>query len=316
VTSVQPITIDCQYLLPRFAAAYLLIEDGEATFVETNTTHALPHLLGALKQAGLSTAAVKHVIITHVHLDHAGGAGVLMEQCPNATLLAHPRAAPHVVDPSKLVASARKVYGDARFDALYGRIAPVPQGRVRIMEDDQVLQWGSRTLRFLHTRGHANHHFCVVDTGTQAIFTGDAFGLCYPVLQGGGLFVFPSTSPTDFDATLARQSLERIVRSGATRAFLTHYGEVTQLAEAASQMKDHLDFSEALMVEAAASALPDDALEGLVTPRLKARLEDGLRARGLALDAANWDVLALDVDLNGQGVAHAARKRRKEAAAH
>ncbi len=316
MTSVQPITIDCQYLLPRFAAAYLLIEDGEATFVETNTTHALPHLLGALKQAGLSTAAVKHVIITHVHLDHAGGAGVLMEQCPNATLLAHPRAAPHVVDPSKLVASARKVYGDARFDALYGRIAPVPQGRVRIMEDDQVLQWGSRTLRFLHTRGHANHHFCVVDTGTQAIFTGDAFGLCYPVLQGGGLFVFPSTSPTDFDATLARQSLERIVRSGATRAFLTHYGEVTQLAEAASQMKDHLDFSEALMVEAAASALPDDALEGLVTPRLKARLEDGLRARGLALDAANWDVLALDVDLNGQGVAHAARKRRKEAAAH
>jgi glyoxylase-like metal-dependent hydrolase (beta-lactamase superfamily II) len=316
VTSVQPITIDCQYLLPRFAAAYLLIENGEATFVETNTTHALPHLLGALKQAGLSTAAVKHVIITHVHLDHAGGAGVLMEQCPNATLLAHPRAAPHVVDPSKLVASARKVYGDARFDALYGRIAPVPQGRVRIMEDDQVLQWGSRTLRFLHTRGHANHHFCVVDSGTQAIFTGDAFGLCYPVLQGGGLFVFPSTSPTDFDATLARQSLERIVRSGATRAFLTHYGEVTQLAEAASQMKDHLDFSEALMVEAAASALPDDALEGLVTPRLKARLEDGLRARGLALDAANWDVLALDVDLNGQGVAHAARKRRKEAAAH
>ena len=316
MTSVQPITIDCQYLLPRFAAAYLLIEDGEATFVETNTTHALPHLLGALKQAGLSTAAVKHVIITHVHLDHAGGAGVLMEQCPNATLLAHPRAAPHVVDPSKLVASARKVYGDARFDALYGRIAPVPQGRVRIMEDDQVLQWGSRTLRFLHTRGHANHHFCVVDSGTQAIFTGDAFGLCYPVLQGGGLFVFPSTSPTDFDATLARQSLERIVRSGATRAFLTHYGEVTQLAEAASQMKDHLDFSEALMVEAAASALPDDALEGLVTPRLKARLEDGLRARGLALDAANWDVLALDVDLNGQGVAHAARKRRKEAAAH
>lgn len=316
MTSVQPITIDCQYLLPRFAAAYLLIENGEATFVETNTTHALPHLLGALKQAGLSTAAVKHVIITHVHLDHAGGAGVLMEQCPNATLLAHPRAAPHVVDPSKLVASARKVYGDARFDALYGRIAPVPQGRVRIMEDDQVLQWGSRTLRFLHTRGHANHHFCVVDSGTQAIFTGDAFGLCYPVLQGGGLFVFPSTSPTDFDATLARQSLERIVRSGATRAFLTHYGEVTQLAEAASQMKDHLDFSEALMVEAAASALPDDALEGLVTPRLKARLEDGLRARGLALDAANWDVLALDVDLNGQGVAHAARKRRKEAAAH
>ncbi len=316
MTSPQPITIDCQYLLPRFAAACLLIENGEATFVETNTTHALPHLLDALKQAGLSTAAVKHVIITHVHLDHAGGAGVLMEQCPNATLLAHPRAAPHVVDPSKLVASARKVYGDARFDALYGRIAPVPQARVRIMADDEVLQWGSRTLRFLHTRGHANHHFCVVDSGTQSIFTGDAFGLRYPVLQGGGLFVFPSTSPTDFDAALARQSLERIVRSGATRAFLTHYGEVTQLAEAASQMKDHLDFSEALMVEAAASSLPDDALEGLVTPRLKARLEDALRARGLALDAANWEVVALDVDLNGQGVAHAARKRRKEAAAH
>src|SRR3954471_23425092 len=110
-------TIDCDYIYPRFAAAYLRVAGDEAAFVETNTSHAAPKLLAALASRGMRPEQVRWVIVTHVHLDHAGGAGAIMRACPNATLLAHPRAARHIVDPSKLVASATKVYGAERFQA-------------------------------------------------------------------------------------------------------------------------------------------------------------------------------------------------------
>lgn len=308
---MRPITtIDCHYLQPGYAAAYLLVNGGRATFVEANTTHAVPRLLEALAHAGLSVDAVDHVVITHVHLDHAGGASALMNACPNATLLAHPRAAPHVIDPSKLVASARKVYGDARFEALYGRIDPVAAARVRIMNDDEVLDWHGRPLRFLHTRGHANHHFVVVDEKERAVFTGDAFGLRYPALQAKGLFIFPSTSPTDFDGAEAHRAVDRIVATGCTRAFPTHFGEVTALAEAAAQLHAHLDVAERLRDEAAASTEADGALDAWVETRLAAHFEKAFAARGLPMDDAARALIATDLDLNAQGIAHAARKKR------
>src|SRR5262249_54286000 len=149
---------------------------------------------------GLGPEAVDYLIVTHVHLDHAGGSSLLMRECPNARLLAHPRAIPHLVDPSKLVASARQGYGDAEFEKLYGRIDPIEAGRVRAMDDGSRLGWAGAELEFLHTRGHANHHFCILlsESGKpRSIFTGDSFGLAYPELQQSGLFIFPSTSPTD-----------------------------------------------------------------------------------------------------------------------
>ena len=213
-------TIDCDYMRREgFAAAYLMREGERAAFVETNTNHALPKLLSALEAEGLDPEAVEYVIITHVHLDHAGGASALMQACPNATLLAHPRAAPHVIDPAKLVKSAKAVYGEREFSEMYGDIRPVPEARVRSMADGETLAFGERTLTFLHTRGHANHHFCVLDTGSNGIFTGDSFGLVYPGLQQGGLFAIPSTSPTDFDAAAAKQSLDRILDTGAIAPF-------------------------------------------------------------------------------------------------
>jgi glyoxylase-like metal-dependent hydrolase (beta-lactamase superfamily II) len=308
-------TVDCHYVLPQFAAAFLLIEGDRAAFIETNTSRARPHLLAALAAAGLSPEQVDHVIITHVHLDHAGGASALMESCPAATLLAHPRAAPHAIDPSRLVASARKVYGDEAFDQLYGQINPIAADRVRTFQDNETLTWGARTLRFLHTRGHANHHFCILDEREEAIFTGDAFGLCFPALQAGGLFVFPSTSPTDFDPDEARKSVRRIVETGARRAFLTHFGEVTDLAGAASQLIAHLDRAEQLRDGAAASDQPDAALDAWVLPQLRAHFEASLAARGLSLGGEIAEVLRVDLDLNSQGIAHAARKKRAGKAA-
>ena len=174
-------TIDCHYLdRPEFAAAYLVADGDEAAFIDNNTNHALPRLLAALADTGLAPEQVRYLIITHVHLDHAGGTSALAGACPNATVLAHPRAFRHVTEPKKLVDSAKSVYGDDEFRRLYGEIQALPAERVRVMEDGERVSLGQRKLEFLHTRGHANHHFCIADSGSGSVFTGDAFGLIYP----------------------------------------------------------------------------------------------------------------------------------------
>ncbi len=310
------VTIDCDYVYPRFAAAFLMVEGREAIFVENNTAHSVPRLLAELNKQGLKPEQVRYLIITHVHLDHAGGSQALMNACPNATLLAHPRAAPHIIDPSKLVASARKVYGDAEFARLYGEIGPIDAKRVRIMEDGEELRFGGKVLRFMHTRGHANHHFCVLtrsSSGPEEIFTGDAFGLAYPDLQSHGLFIFPSTSPTDFDPLEARKSIERIAESGARRAYLTHFGEITSLREAANQLIGYLDELEPYyrqILETAEGDRPEAELTQECAKRIRAYLEGKYRAQGGVPHEKFWNLLKLDIELNASGMVFAAKKRR------
>lgn len=308
-------TIETGYMgRPKYAAAYLLTSGDKAAFVENNTNHAVPKLLEALSAKGYTPEQVEYVIITHVHLDHAGGTSALARACPNATVLAHPRAARHVIDPSKLVASASAVYGEDAFERLYGTIEPIPASRVRTLEDDETVDLGGRTLRFMHTRGHANHHFCVADETTRSLFTGDSFGVIYPALQGPGTFAVPSTSPTDFDPDLARDSIRRIVDWGAERLYPTHYGEVTDIETAAGQLIRHIDHSERIMLDAEASDLPDEALTAYCQGRLRDYFQGLLDQHGaLGRSPDVWDLLATDVDLNGQGLAWIANKRRRKA---
>lgn len=310
---MPPVTIDCHYLdQPEVAAAYLLVDGDQAAFVDNNTALAVPRLMAALAARGMSPSQVQYIIITHVHLDHAGGTGDLAALCPQATVLCHPRARRHVVDPEKLVRSARRVYGDEVFARLYGDIAPIPEARVRTLEDNEQVLLGGRPLTFLHTRGHANHHFCILDERDGTIFTGDAFGLVYPRLQRAGLFAFPSTSPTDFDPAPARDAVRRIVDSGADRACLTHFGEVSDLRGAAGQLLEHLDFCEQLLEGACASDLPDEALQAFCNQRLGPFLARAVERRGLSLSDEEQGFLALDRDINAQGIAVAAVKRRHQ----
>jgi len=308
-------TIDTHYLgRPEFAAVYLLIENQRAIFFDNNTNAAVPGLLTELKRHGLTPEQVEYLVITHVHLDHAGGTSAMARACPNATILAHPRAAPHIVDPSKLVASASAVYGQEEFQRLYGNIEAVPADRVRVMKDEEALRFGSRELRFLHTRGHANHHCCIVDSGSNAIIAGDAFGLHYPALQRAGTFAFPSTSPTDFEPELARESVRRLVAERPSCIYPTHYGAVTDIDTAAGQLIRHLDFAERLRDEAEASDRADEALEGYCRARLQDYFSGLLDALGsVSHDATLRAVIQLDIDLNAQGIAFAANKRRRKA---
>lgn len=298
-------TIDCNYLGDHFAAAYLRVAGDEAAFVETNTTHAVPRLLAALEQHGVAREAVRWIVVTHVHLDHAGGAGALAATCPNATVLAHPRAARHLRDPSKLVASAEQVYGAARFAELYGAIPAIAAERVRELGDGESVPFGSGELRVHHTRGHAKHHFVVEDRAIDAVFTGDTFGLVYPALQRAGLFAFPSTSPTDFEADEARRSIDKVLALACSRALLTHFGEVHDQAGVATQLRAWLEVSEAL-VEHARGKGPE------VVDDLRASLHRTMAERaaavGLTLDDDDWKMLALDLDLNAQGLYAAAQR--------
>jgi glyoxylase-like metal-dependent hydrolase (beta-lactamase superfamily II) len=305
-------TIDCHYIRNGMAAAYLVHEEGEGYFVDANTCHALPHLLGALQEEGVTREEVRWIAVTHVHLDHAGGAFALMEACPNARLLAHPRAARHLIDPEKLVSSARQVYGDKVFAELYGEIQPIPAERVRIVEDGDDIPFRGSKLHCIHTRGHANHHFCMVDPALEGIFTGDSFGIAFPALQRNGLFIFPTTSPSDFDPVAARETVERIANLGTRRAFLTHFGELNDLAAARRLLAESLDVSRRLYEEAKESGHDFDTLRDLLKGKLERFLTEMADRAGLTMTPGDWDLLATDLRLNADGIAFAGIKAREE----
>ena len=276
--------VDCDYAgLPGSAAAYIVTHDDGAMIIETNTARATDRILAALGGLDLTPADVTHVIITHVHLDHAGGASAL------------------------LVASATQVYGTAVFSELYGTIDPIDPNRVETMDDEETLIIGGHTLRFLHTRGHANHHFCIVDEAEEAIFTGDSFGIRYPGLQG---VIFPSTSPTDFDAALAVESVERIVQSGAKEAWLTHFGVVRDLSSAGATLIGQLRAYGELVDRADDSGAEGDALQAMCSAFVDQFFAD------LVPGATTDQIALLDVDrsLNAQGLAVAVERRRKRRA--
>lgn len=305
-------TIDTLYSdRATLAASYLVHEGDQLAVIETNTSLAVPRILAAIEASGRSPGDVAHVIVTHAHLDHAGGAGVLMDACPNATLHAHPKAAKHLVNPTKLVESSRGVYGDA-FDALYGEVRPVPEARVNVPNDGDTLVFGTRTFRFLYTRGHANHHFAIYDTGTNGVFTGDAFGIVYPALQTEGrpVFAFPSTTPTDFDEPAAHEAVDQILATGATVVYPTHYGPQTDLAGIAEALHRLLEGHGALVNEADAADVPDDELDGWFLTRVRSLFEAELTRHGRQDDDVARSWVNFDTDLNAQGLAFAVRKRR------
>jgi glyoxylase-like metal-dependent hydrolase (beta-lactamase superfamily II) len=307
------VTIDCNYVMPKVAAAYLLRAGDKACFIDNNTNYAVPALLAALKENNYKPEDVSHIIITHVHLDHAGATGLLLSHCPHAIVVAHPRAAPHVINPTRLVESARSVYGAENFHKLYGEILPVPESRVYIPADGEIMQVGDRELEFIYTRGHANHHFVILDKKSKSIFTGDSFGIAYPLLQHGSRpFLFPSTSPTDFDAAEARISYNKIVATGAERAYPTHFDTWSDMKGGHAMLMAAMYEIEGLFNELAAGDLAGEAAYRFAFAGFKKFFDRELSARGIHLAKAEEDILGMDIDLNAQGLAFAAQRARKK----
>lgn len=304
--------IDCDYVEPGLACAYLVVDGDRAVFVENNTNFAVPILLKALEEEGLSPESVDYIIITHVHLDHAGGTGKLLQACPNATVLSHPKASPHLIDPTRLVRSSIQVYGENEFLKLYGEILPVPEERVRNMKDGEEIRWGKRTLRFLHTKGHANHHFCIYDSLSNGIFTGDTFGIGYRIFRSERKsLLYPSTTPTDFDPEEAILSVDKILKTGADKAYLTHFGVWENMQDGAEQMKEGILVMKKIWSSAEKTNLEGEALVAFCENRIRSYLEDRVQAFGLGYQEREKRFLGFDIRINAQGIAFKIERARK-----
>lgn len=294
-------TLDTAFQRDHFDAAYLLVESGRGAFIDCGTSHAVPRLLAAVEHAGLTVDAIDWLILTHVHLDHAGGAGALMQQLPNAKLLAHPRGAPHMIDPTRLIVGATAVYGEAEMARSYGRIVPVPAERVVVAEDGHRLSLAGRELLCIDTPGHARHHLCVWDAASRGWFSGDTFGLSYRELDSAqGAFIVPTTSPVQFEPEALHASIERLMQHTPEAMCLTHYGRVENAPKLAADLHVQID---AMTAIARACDGRADRHRALVAALSELYLERA-RAHGCRLDDAGvLRVLEMDIELNAQGLA-------------
>lgn len=301
--------IDTLYVRPQLDAAHLVVHRGRGAFVDTGTTHSVPLLLAALAQLGLAPADVDYVFLTHVHLDHAGGAGQLMQALPNARAVLHPRGAPHMVKPEALIAGSIGVYGEAAYRRLYGEILPIAAERIIATEDGQRLALAGREFEFLHTPGHAMHHQAIRDLATGCVFTGDTFGMSYREFDvDGRAFVLPTTTPTQFDPQQLLASIARIAAGAPPALYLTHYSRVVDVPRLAA------DLGERVRAFAAIAEAHGDAADPLpgIRAAMRDRLFGDLRAHGCRhSDAQLEQLLAGDLDLNSAGLASWLQRRRR-----
>lgn len=295
--------IDAQYVRPNLAAIHMLVEGQKACFIDTGTTFSLPNALAALDKTELAPADVEFVILTHVHLDHAGGAAAMMEAFPQAKLLVHHRGSRHMADPSKLVAGVIQVYGSEYVAQMYGEIKPIDPQRITAVNDgDSVRLNGTRELRFLDTAGHARHHICIHDQHTGSMFTGDMCGLSYKESQVNGKpFAFPTTTPNQFDPDAMLASLERIAGLHPSALYLTHFGQIDcpefYLNELTKRLTDLVSLSRQ------EANLGQDELSSRLQQSQTAYLLAELAQHGCLLDEEQLlDIWGGDVSLNVQGI--------------
>jgi hydroxyacylglutathione hydrolase len=293
--------VDSGYTGSGVAAIHLIEEGGRAALVDTGNNAALVHVEQALAETGLSPESVDYVLLTHIHLDHAGGAGAFMQAFPNARLVVHPRGARHMIEPSKLFAGVSAVYGPERAKALYGELIPVPAERVVEATDGLELSLAGRTIRVFDTPGHARHHVCYFDTASRSFFTGDTFGLSYRQLDVAGRpSIFPTTTPVQFEPDAMHASVARMEAEQPTAMYLTHYAQVTDVPRLAADLHRLIDAHVAI---AELHAAAGDGRKALIENDIWDLVGSEARRQGWTLPEAEWrKLLALDVELNAQGL--------------
>ncbi len=291
--------IDTQYMRPGLAACYLVESADEAAIIDTGTAHSVPLIMQVLANKGLEPAQIRYVIPTHVHLDHAGGAGQLMRLLPEAELVVHPFGARHMIDPAKLIAGATSVYGEARFKQLYGELLPVPEKRVTEARDDFSLELGERRLQCLDTPGHARHHICVRDEQSNGIFSGDTFGLSYREFDNAhGPFILPTSTPVQFDPEAWHATLERLMSFAPEVIYLTHFGRVEDPQRLVLDLQRGIDDFVAIASRADRAERTAQIRKGLFDWTL-----DRLSAHGCRQTPEQIQkLLGMDLELNTQGL--------------
>lgn len=293
--------IDSGYHRPMLDAIHLLVEGDRAAIVDTGTNFSVPLVLAAMREKAIAPAQVDYVILTHIHLDHAGGAGLFMRTFPNATLTVHPRGARHMADPARLVAGTVDVYGAEATRRMYGDILPVPAERILETPHAASIRLAGRELQFLDTPGHARHHVAIRDTRTGHIFAGDVFGLSYREMdEGGRQFIVPTSSPAQFDPQPYHSSVDLILKLAPQAVYVTHYSRIRDIQAKGVVLHRLIDAHAELGLR-----------EKDAGPERPARLREGVkrifleeaRRWGSSLpDARILDIYSNDVELNAQGL--------------
>lgn len=283
-----------------------VIAEEELTLVETGPSPSVPYIKAGLAKLGYTPEQVKYIIVTHIHLDHAGGVGLFLKDCPNAKVVVHPKGARHLIDPSRLVAGARAVYHDD-FDRLFDPIEAVPEERILIRGDGDTLQIGGGcALEFLDSPGHANHHFSIYDPVSRGMFTGDTTGVLYPQLKKDGIhLVLPSTSPNQFDPDAMLASLSRFEASKLSRIYFGHFGMSEQVDDVYRQIRKWLP----VFVAEGESSLAAGQTYDELSRKLVERVSDHLQSQGINDDHEVFEVLKLDLQVCSMGILDYLHKR-------
>ena len=302
--------IDTEYARPLQDASHLIVEAGRAAFVDTGTNDSVPLLIDALYQQDLDVSDVDFVFLTHIHLDHAGGAGLLMQALPNARCVVHPRGAAHMVDPARLIAGTQAVYGVEETRKMYGDIQPIDASRVDAADDEQWFALGGRKMQTLYTEGHALHHYSLHDPQSHGVFTGDSFGVSYRELDtAAGVMIFPTSTPTQFDPEAAHVSIDRIMACNPEQLYLTHYSRVRDLDRLAADMHVSID---AYAQMALANKDAED-LQATIEPLMADYLTGLAMAHGYqGSDEALRFILEVDIVLNSKGLVSWLQRLKKQ----
>lgn len=285
---------------PGMAACYLVEQDGRGAFIDTGTWHSVPHMLEVLESRGIAREAVDYVMPTHIHLDHAGGAGELMRHLPNARMVVHPFGAKHMIDPERISKGAIAVYGEAQFRKDYHEIVPVDPDRVIEAPDRFEIDLNGRNLVFLDTPGHASHHFCVWDEQSHGFFTGDTFGISYRETDlDGRALIIPTTTPVQFKPEKWQESLDKLESFEPRAMYLTHFGRVEKVPRLMEELREGIRVHH----EIASETMEAEDPAAQINERLGQWLHERALAHGLEWSREQTEkFFAIDLALNTQGL--------------
>ncbi len=276
-----------------------VINEEQLTLVDTGPSPSVPYVKKGLAALGFALEDVKYIIVTHVHLDHSGGAGLLLQDCPNAKVVVHPKGARHLSDPSRLIAGAKMVYGK-QFNQLFDPIVAIPKDRLLVLtEGDQLTIGANCTLDFWDTPGHAKHHFSIYDPVSNGLFAGDTVGIRYEQLAKEGIDLYlPSTSPNQFDPQAMQRAIERMLTAKLNAIYYGHFSKTDQPELALHQVEQWLN----VFVEEGESAIKENWTAEQLASQLFNRVQGYLRTLNVPNDHPVYSYVRLDMQVSAMGI--------------